>query len=254
MSLLTVGELLSPAFSTSRLIEDGEEGFLIVEELTLSVFEKVLEDVLFALPMPRGGVFLPNPQRRFCLDLRSRSQNWFRNKKVRRHAGDFELSVKTSFKTELVAARLYHMENKGSTWLTDGLISLLDELSQTRRARVQLYCFALVEKTTGATAACSFGFLSGNIFEDFTASTLIKDYRSPGAILNRLVGSLLQSIGVDLWYWGYEVDYMNEYRKSCGAGEVSRRSFYAVLNNAKGVASSLPQHVALPTGVVVMPS
>jgi hypothetical protein len=38
--------------------------------------------------------------------------------------------------------------------------------------------------------------------------TLIRDHRSCGAILSRLVGAILQRMGVHLWYWGYKVAYM----------------------------------------------
>jgi len=249
MSLLSSQDLLSPTFSFSAaLVEDEEEGFVFLETLTLPVLEKALIDVLFALPMGRG-TFLPNPKQRFCLDLRKPSLKFLSSKAVRRVIGEFDLVVKTSLKNDLAIARRYHEEQHGSTWLNESLIALLDQLSTTKRDQVQLYSFSLVEKSSGRTTASSFGFRRGNVFEDFTACTLLRDKRSCGAVLNRVVGALLREAGIALWYWGYEVPYMNEYRKSQGAGEVSRQDFYRVLQ--AGDAAGQPR--MLEPGDITLP-
>jgi len=58
---------------------------------------------------------------------------------------------------------------------------------------VHMYCFSLIEKASGQVAASTYGFSSGGIFEDYTMCTLIKDGRSCGSILNKLVVSNAKS-------------------------------------------------------------
>jgi len=52
-----------------------------------------------------------------------------------------------------------------------------------------MYCFSLIEKASGKVAASTFGFCSGGVFEDYTMCTMMKDDRSCGSILNKLVVS-----------------------------------------------------------------
>ena len=59
--------------------------------------------MLFVLPIT-GGVFLPNPNSRFCLDLRDKEINWCRSTKMRKHLPDFFVSVKVALKDDLLAA------------------------------------------------------------------------------------------------------------------------------------------------------
>jgi hypothetical protein len=213
----------------NRIVSDDEEGFLIRgNHLSATLLRKALKEVLFVLPI-RHGYYLPNPRHRFCLDLR-KDINWFRNRKLRRLLPHFYVSVKRSCRAELQMARAYHLDMDNGSWLSDELIDLLDSIAVTEGndSDMQLFCFSLVEKSTERVAACTFGFASGGVFEDYTMCTLIKDDRSLGSVLNKLVGLMLQQAGISLWYWGYEVKYMKEYISHYGAGLMERREFYDV--------------------------
>ena len=74
----------------------------------------------------------------------------------------------------------------------------------------------------------SVGFASGGVYEDYTMCTPLRDHRSAGSILSKLVASVLQQIGVHLWYWGYKMKYMEDYIKY-GAREIDRSEFYEVI-------------------------
>ena len=116
---------------------------------------------------------------------------------------------------------------------------------------VRLYCFLLVERATSKVAASTFGFSRGGIFEDYTMCTLIRDHRSCGSILSKLVGCILQQLGFSLWYWGYEVEYMKEYISHYGGRQVSRPQFYDILEATKGFQRLNFTDVVLPGGVTL---
>ena len=150
----------------------------------------------------------------------------------------------------------YHLDRGAGNWLTPDMIQQLDDLSmetarrpQGGNRRVRLYCFSLVEKASSKVAASTFGFSSGGIFEDYTMCTLIRDHRSCGSILNKLVGCILQQVGFSLWYWGYEVDYMKEYISHYGARHVTRPEFYDILGATKGFQRHSFADVVLPGSV-----
>ena len=48
-----------------------------------------------------GGIVLPNPTQRFCLDLRREDTNWLRSSKVRKYMKDFTVRVKVDLKEDL---------------------------------------------------------------------------------------------------------------------------------------------------------
>jgi hypothetical protein len=147
----------------------------------------------------------------------------------------------------------YHLDRGAGNWLTPEIIQQLHDLSaataQRGGAGVRLYCFSLVERASNRVAASTFGFSSGGIFEDYTMCTLIRDHRSCGSILNKLVGCILQQVGFSLWYWGYEVEYMKEYISHYGAKHVDRPEFYDVLEATKGFQRLSFADVVLPGGV-----
>lgn len=213
----------------ARIVETPGEYLFFCSELTTEILESLCEAMLFALPM-EGQLILPNPSQTFCLDLR-KDINWFKNSKVRRFASQFKLVIKTNILENLEEARRYH-STRGGTWLTPTLAAQLNHLSMKKRQRVQFYCFCLVELATGNTAACSFGFASGAVFQDYTMYTTCRDKRSCGSILNKVVGHVLQQAGFKLWYWGYELDYMQEYVVGYEAVNVPREAFYRVLDES----------------------
>ena len=245
MTSLSACELLQATFADpgGRLIEDENEGFLLCDPLTPECMNKALADVLFALPTGRGMSYLPNPSQRFCLDLRDGTDakdgaacgghiNWFRSRKMRRHLSDFRVVVKTKdFRPELEHCKEYHLARAGGTWLTNALMDMICAAADAAGAGaggVQHYCFSLHDRATGTLLACTFGFASGRVFEDYTMCTLHRDSRSVGAVLSKLVGFLLQASRFDLWYWGYKVAYMEDYRSHYGATELDRKSFYEI--------------------------
>merc|ERR1712151_914633 len=70
------------------------------------------------------------------------------------------------------------------------------------------------------------GFSVGDIFHDYSMATAIRDDRSPGAILTKVLGYLLVSSGFSLWYWGFKNPYMAEYDASYGGMTVENADFW----------------------------
>jgi len=60
----------------------------------------------------------------------------------------------------------------------------------------------------------------------------MRDHRSCGALLSRIVSAILQQIGISVWYWSYRMPYMQEYSAYC-AREFSRREFNDVLRQTQ---------------------
>ena len=79
----------------------------------------------------------------------------------------------------------------------------------------------------------AFGFTIGGVYQDYTMCTLMRDKRSCGSILTKVVGYILQEIGISIWYWGYKCEYMEEYCKHYGAKEIDRIEFYDIWQKEK---------------------
>ena len=149
--------VLRPEFM-EQVLQSPHEGFYLViqkEKLSEAVFKEILRLVLFLLPVQRHVYFLPNPMKRFCLDLRQPSINWLAGKKMRRHLSEFELSVKFDLAEDLHRCVDYHKARGNARWLSDELINDLHEASVRRT--VPLLGFSLVDRATGTVAASSFG-------------------------------------------------------------------------------------------------
>eukprot|EP00913_Durusdinium_trenchii_P012162 g11423.t1 len=84
----------------------------------------------FTLPS-RGSPITqcPNPISRYCLDL-TKGQPWLRSKKVRRHKGDFRLTVNADYQQTFKHCERVHVETHRSTWITPDLIRSLDQCRQ----------------------------------------------------------------------------------------------------------------------------
>jgi len=87
---------------------DPEQGFYLLRPLTKDLMLKILAEMLFALPVKIGVTYLPNPQNRFCLDLRGERINWFRSRKMRQALPQFSLVIKRELKEDLMIASRYH--------------------------------------------------------------------------------------------------------------------------------------------------
>ncbi|CAK9106178.1 unnamed protein product, partial [Durusdinium trenchii] len=164
----------------------------------------------FTLPS-RGSPITqcPNPISRYCLDL-TKGQPWLRSKKVRRHKGDFRLTVNADYQQTFKHCERVHVETHRSTWITPDLIRSLDQCRQDN-ADLKVYSIELWEKSTGQLAAAIMALSIGDVFHDYTMATMIRDSRSAGAVLTKVVGQLLTEAGYTLWYWGYKNPYMAEY-------------------------------------------
>ncbi len=260
ISDLSLSELLDDAFTDDdgRLILDEGDAFLLegVEQLTPQLLERIMCCMLFALPheVPWGSVVvMPNPVSRYCIDLRVTPDrppvNWFRSRKFQKYARDFTLVVKTDLRSDLQVAKSYHESRSGGTWITDELMQLLQLVSGSRDV-VQCFSFSLVTKSGGETAAVCLGFACGGVYQDYTMCTPLRDHRSCGSLLSRIVCAVLQQIGIDVWYWGYRMEYMEEYA-SYGARDFGRQEFNEVLRQRSGAhllpltAVKLPDIIAL---------
>jgi len=194
-------------------------------------------NALFFLPgchHDQSIAVLPNGLHRVCIDLRN-PINWFKNKKKSKKMREFKLFIKKNFKEELLEAASIHHEEKGMTWLSPDLIDQLCSISsqQQPHRKIELFCFQLVEKTSGKTAACTFGFGCGRAFHDYTMCTFQRDDRSCGTLLSKIVGRILQTMGYKLWYWGNLVEYMKQYAVHYGLCEIPRPEFYRIWNSLR---------------------
>lgn len=244
VSYLELSELIDDDFADAngRLVCDEVDAFLLNGvQLTPKLLERIMQFMLFALPhdYPTGKVvILPNPMSRFCIDLRlppdGPPKDWFRSKKLKKHANDFSIIVKTDdLRSDLCTAKAYHESKNGSTWITDELIELLQDISCGARDTVQCFSFSLIEKSSGELAAACFGFACGGVYQDYTMCTPMRNHRSCGSLLSRIVCAILQQMGIHLWYWGYRMPYMEEY-VSYGARDFDRQEFNHVLRTTMG--------------------
>ncbi|CAM40403.1 conserved hypothetical protein [Leishmania braziliensis MHOM/BR/75/M2904] len=143
----------------------------------------------------------------------------------------------------LQRAYSYHGHNKRSTWLNDVFISLMGQCSTRSMASstdaaasqaaesdkphsVRLLCIELVEKATGEVMAGCCGIAVGRAYHDYTMYTLRRSKESLGTFLTKLIGEALQQCGYTLWYWGFCVEYMQQYERHFGAVEMPRDVFY----------------------------
>jgi len=190
------------------------------------LFAKLYRASLFTLPTNNSIIFLPSPLQRFCLDLRiSTKIRWDRNKRMREYLKNFRLSVNHNFPLslkELFRSKPIQGQGKWVTnWLYDTLVGMAEH-GESEKSQVEHRVFELWEgdKLVAVTA----GFAVGSCYHDYSMATLVKDKRSCGHILTKVVGHILQRCGYSLWYWGYEVEYMKTY-KGYGGRLFDRKEF-----------------------------
>merc|ERR1711939_738586 len=95
-------------------------------------------------------------------------------------------------------------------------------------------------------AAAIMALSLGDIFHDYSTVTFMRDDRSPGAILTKVVGHLLVESGYTMWYWGFKNPYMAEYDGAYGGTMMDNgREFWPKWQAAKTKAGScdLAKHV-----------
>ena len=106
------------------------------------------------------------------------------------------------------------------------------EMIITKEKKVKFLIFELWEKKTKELIAASFGYFVGSILHDYTFMTLKKDNRSVGSILTKTIADILSNCGYDIWYWGFKLDYMEEYEGKYGGKEIPRSEYWKVLKNS----------------------
>ena len=89
------------------------------------------------------------------------------------------------------------------------------------------------------------------MYEDYSMCTPIRDHRSAGHILSKLVAYVLQQLGVKIWYWGYKMEYMEEYCCKYGAREIERSEFYDIWKSVKDVKLKSLNDLDLPPKLAI---
>lgn len=214
----------------------------------------------FTLPDPESPITqCPNPCRRYCLDLTvAERSRWLRSKKVRRHKNDFELTINKDFVRAFRNCRQSHISRDEGCWITESLVAGLDRCRQ-EAGQIRVYAVELWEKSSGKLAASIMSFSVGDIFHDYSMATFLRDDRSPGAILTKVLGYLLASSGYTLWYWGFKNPYMADFDASYGGAEMSNADFWVRWKAAKAadvgafdLCSTLPVGTPLDLATVTL--
>eukprot|EP00668_Euglena_longa_P012366 GGOE01014811.1.p1 GENE.GGOE01014811.1~~GGOE01014811.1.p1 ORF type:complete len:396 (-),score=117.17 GGOE01014811.1:256-1404(-) len=203
--------------------------FLWTLEYSVEFYARLYYNGLFTLPDSRlpSLVSLVTPVDSYCVDL-TVSIPWGKDKKLRRHAHNFRLSINADFERSLRICMDYH-DDRGGTWIDEKVIGCLKELLHRKRFFIFPMAFDLWEDAGDGRwttlVATKVGFACGKVFHGITQATVQRDARSGGAIINRAAGHLLQRSGHALWYRGIKQPYMAEYDKY-GARDYPRREFW----------------------------
>eukprot|EP00929_Paragymnodinium_shiwhaense_P048049 TRINITY_DN24353_c0_g1_i3.p1 TRINITY_DN24353_c0_g1~~TRINITY_DN24353_c0_g1_i3.p1 ORF type:complete len:395 (-),score=51.72 TRINITY_DN24353_c0_g1_i3:373-1557(-) len=227
------------------------DDFVWVFEPSFDLYCTLWLNACFTLPNSGSPlVQCPNPVNRYCLDL-TRDAPWLRSKKVKRHKNDFRLTVNSDYARTFKACEHTHRINGKGSWITPELVDALDRCRR-QRSDIKVYAVELWEKSTGKLAAAIMSFSVGNIFHDYSTVTMLKDNRSAGAILTKVVGHLLKELGYTLWYWGFKNDYMAEYDERYGGMHISNKDFWQRWQAAREGAAKSPD--AMPDLAQRVPS
>ena len=190
------------------------------------LLQSLWTNACFTLPSPAHPIVTcPNPISRYCLDL-TKGCPWLRSKKVRRHKDEFYLTVDANYVQTFLACEETHRLGGNGSWITRELVDALDRCRK-ENGDLKVYSIELWEKDGDKMAAAIMALSLGDIFHDYTTATMIRDARSPGAILTKVVGHLLAECGYTLWYWGFKNPYMAEYDGKFGGMQLdNKREFW----------------------------
>eukprot|EP01064_Diplonema_japonicum_P008164 TRINITY_DN15668_c0_g2_i1.p1 TRINITY_DN15668_c0_g2~~TRINITY_DN15668_c0_g2_i1.p1 ORF type:complete len:353 (+),score=59.27 TRINITY_DN15668_c0_g2_i1:31-1059(+) len=215
-----------------------------------SFVHRLFAEALFVLPMKSQLVILPNPMKRFSIDL-SKEIDWSSSRRMHKNRlKKYRLSIDHDFKNSLRLVSEAHSAKVGSgKWITDKLIDLLSGFNKhNAQNEIQHHAFELWEGD--AIVAVSVGFSYGRVYHDYTHATLDRGDSRTGTLLTKVVGDHLQKCGYALWYWGQVSEgtsYMADYIGKYGGGELSREGFYARWDVLK-TESARPLHEPLDLG------
>lgn len=192
------------------LSESPEDMMWTTTPASFKLMQSLWVNACFTLPSPESPIMqCPNPKSRYCLDL-TKGVPWLKSKKVRRNKSHFCLTVNAQYERTFNACEQTHTMNGRGTWITPDLVAALNRCRE-EEGELKVYSIELWEKSSGKLAAAIMALSLGDIFHDYTTATFIRDDRSAGAVLTKVVGHLLTECGFTLWYWGFKNPYMAEY-------------------------------------------
>lgn len=202
----------SPALVRDIIIYSPDEYFW-TSTFSVKLWEFLFQNGLFALPHD-FSVLVPNPKEKFCIDLSASSvlnPKRFRGIETTEFRVDIISRNSSAILVEMLnlCAEWHTKLGKSkSTWINSEFISNIKDMLELC-PRIEFVVFRLVEKASGSTASCSIGYRAGNAFMDFTACTPLRDKRSCGKALLMYEAEYLRSRGIQLWYLGFKLPYMD---------------------------------------------
>ena len=192
--------------------------------------------------------------------------NWLAAKKVRRFLTKIKDNKQKAYKilvNEDIAEtydriRAHHIKEDNGEWMNDTLKSYFlklrecnksEDIAGERKTDVRIYAIELWEYDIIEDAANSKNYKksrplaailslsSHNVFHDVSMATYVKDDRSYGMILTKIVGHVLQNVcGFHLWYWGFKNKYMDSFDSKYLTVHIPRSEFFFIW---KGLSSPL---------------
>ena len=159
---------------------------------------------LFTIPCDYTGLLmLPNPVKRYCIDLTAPNVRWDRSRIMRKaKRQSFRLTVNADYGGSLQALITGHHEQGRGHWFTDELRATFESMAADPACPVKHCVFELWDEADGSLVAITAGFGVGRAFHDYSMCTLQRDDRSAGSLLSRAVAHLLKGCGYEIWYWG----------------------------------------------------
>ena len=86
--------------------------------------------------------------------------------------------------------------------------------------------FELWDAGTGELLAVTAGYGCGRCFHDYSMRALVRDKRSAGHVLTKVVARVLRDCGYSIWYWGYKLGYMLDLERGGFGREFERAEFW----------------------------
>jgi len=214
---------VGPEHSLGQWLGDSREDMVWCWQPDFSMTRSLWLNACFTLPNESSPITsCPNPATRYCLDLSSPS-HWLRSKKVRRFKRDFTITVNKDFLGTFSKCEELHRQRDRGCWITEELMAALDKCRK-QDGDLKVYSIELWEKSSGKLAAAIMSLSVGDIFHDYTTAAFIRDHRSPGSILTKVLGHFLCECGFSLWYWGFKNPYMAEYDSHYGGVSMNNKT------------------------------
>eukprot|EP00796_Vickermania_ingenoplastis_P005989 gene5989-4295_t len=178
---------------------------------------------VFALPAPSSPYIID-------LDRVGNPDVWKHSRKMKKLISSKKYVVRVSTDRDGILRNLacvveYHTLVNGGTWLTSTFKNILAGVNEvTLVPHVQLVCFN-IEDTNGEVFAGCCGVSCGSVYKDFTMYTLKRCPMGYGTLASKILAEALQRCGYNLWYWGFQLEYMQDFEGRYGARQVTRSEF-----------------------------